>query len=177
MTITRLMMVACAVLFLGFGFAYSTMGQTETATVSGLITDDTGAVVPGAEVKLQSVDRGIIAAATTNNAGIYVFASVHPGQYQLAVHKAGFKQVDLLGLIVNVQDHIEQNFRLQIGSVTESVTVEAGALTVNTQDATVSTVIDRQFAENLPLSGRTFQTLIDLTPGVVVTAAGVAQQG
>lgn len=151
--------------------------QTETATVSGLITDETGAVVPGAEVKLQSVDRGTIVAATTNDAGIYVFASVHPGQYQITVHKPGFKQVDLLGMIVNVQDHIEQNFRLQIGSVAESVTVNANDLKINTTDASVSTVVDRQFAENMPMNGRSFQTLIQLTPGVVVVPSNGYDSG
>jgi len=151
--------------------------QTETATVSGLITDETGAVVPGAEVKLQSVDRGTVTTATTNDAGIYVFASVHPGQYQVTVHKPGFKQVDLLGMIVNVQDHIEQNFRLQVGSVAESVTVNASDLHIDTTDATVSTVVDRQFAENLPLNGRSFQTLIELTPGVVLTASSFGAPG
>ena len=73
-------------------------------------------------------------------------------------------------MIVNVQDHIEQNFRLQVGSVSESVTVEASASTINTTDATVSTVVDRQFAENLPLNGRSFQSLIELAPGVVISA-------
>jgi Carboxypeptidase regulatory-like domain/TonB dependent receptor len=133
--------------------------------------------VPGAEVKLQSVDRGSATSATTNNAGIYVFASVHPGQYQLTVQKPGFKQVDLLGMIVNVQDHIEQNFRLQIGSVSESVTVEAAVPLLNTTDATVSTVVDRQFAENLPMNGRSFQTLIQLTPGVVLTPSNNFDNG
>jgi hypothetical protein len=146
------------------------MGQTETATISGLITDATGAVVGGAEVKLQSVRRGVLGSTTTNKAGIYLFASVQPGQYQLTVQKPGFKQVDLLGLIVNVQDHIEQNFRLRIGSVTESVTVEANGLNINTTDATVSTVVDRQFVENMPMNGRSFQTLIELTPGVVTNS-------
>ena len=169
MTFTRLMHSACWLVLMVFCFAAPAMAQTETATISGLITDDTGAVVPGAEVKLQSVERGTVESTTTNNAGIYVFATVHPGQYQLTVHKPGFKQVDFLGLIVNVQDHIEQNFRLQIGSVAESVTVEANGLNVNTTDASVSTVVDRQFAENLPLNGRSFQTLIELTPGVVLT--------
>jgi hypothetical protein len=150
------------------------MSQTETATVSGLITDDTGAVVPGAGVKLQSIDRGTIASATTNNAGLYVFASVHPGQYQLTVQKPGFKQVDFLGLIVNVQDHIEQNFRLQIGSVSESITVTADRLNMNTTNASVSTVIDRNFIEALPLNGRSFNTLLQLTPGVVVAPSGGA---
>lgn len=170
MTFTGFMRSACRLLLMVFCFAVVATAQTETATISGLIVDGTGAVVPGAEVKLQSVDRGSATSATTNNTGIYIFASVHPGQYQLTVHKPGFKQVDFLGLIVNVQDHIEQNFRLQVGSVAESVTVEAGALTINTQDATVSTVIDRQFAENLPMNGRSFQTLIELTPGVVIAA-------
>jgi hypothetical protein len=170
MTFARLTHSACWLALMVLCFAAVAMAQTETATISGLITDDTGAVVPGAEVKLQNVDRGSGTSATTNNAGIYVFASVHPGQYQLTVHKPGFKQVDFLGLIVNVQDHIEQNFRLQVGSVAESVTVEASAATINTTDATVSTVVDRQFAENLPLNGRSFQSLIQLTPGVVLTA-------
>ena len=143
------------------------MAQTETATISGQITDSTGAAVPGAEVKLQSVDRGTVESATTNNAGIYVFASVHPGPYQLAVHKPGFKQVDFLDLTVNVQDHIEQNFRLQVGSISESITVTADAYSVNTTDAAVSTVVDRQFIENTPLNGRSLQDLILLTPGVV----------
>ena len=170
MTFTRFGHSACWLALMVLGFAPIAMTQTETATISGLITDDTGAVVPSAEVKLQSVDRGSATSATTNNAGIYVFASVQPGQYQLTVHKPGFKQVDFLGLIVNVQDHIEQNFHLQVGSVAESVTVEASALQVNTTDATVSTVVDRQFAENLPMNGRSFQTLIQLTPGVVFTS-------
>ena len=127
MTFARLTHSACWLALMVLCFAAVAMAQTETATISGLITDDTGAVVPGTEVKLQSVDRGTVESATTNNAGIYVFASVHPGPYQLTVHKPGFKQVDFLGLIVNVQDHIEQNFRLQVGSVAESVTVEANA--------------------------------------------------
>jgi carboxypeptidase family protein/TonB-dependent receptor-like protein len=158
-------------------FAYRVPAQTETATVSGLITDASGAAVAGTEVRLLSVDRGTVTTATSNDAGIYLFASVHPGQYQITVHKAGFKQVDLLGMIVNVQDHIEQNFRLQVGSISESVTVEANELRINTTDATVSTVIDRQFAENLPLNGRSFQTLIQLTPGVVLTPGNFADSG
>jgi Carboxypeptidase regulatory-like domain len=71
-TILRFFRVV-AVLFAMMGFESATLGQTDTATLSGLITDETGAVVPGAEVKLQSVDRGPVASATTNDAGIYVF--------------------------------------------------------------------------------------------------------
>jgi len=150
MTIQPVVRFACGLVLGLLLFACAGMGQTETATVSGLITDNTGAVVPGAEVKLQSVDRGTTASGTTNNAGIYVFATVHPGPYQITVQKPGFKQIDFLGLIVNVQDHIEQNFRLQVGSISESITVTGNEINVNTTDATVSTVVDRQFAETCP---------------------------
>jgi Carboxypeptidase regulatory-like domain/TonB dependent receptor len=172
--------LACLFLFSGLwpvksGLLYA---QTETATISGLVTDESGAVMSAAEVKLQSVERGTTQSTTTNNAGIYVFASVPPGQYQIRVDRAGFKQVDFLGLVVNVQDHIEQNFRLQVGSVSESVTVEAGGLNINTTDASVSTVIDRQFVENIPLNGRSFQSLISLTPGVLLVGSnGVGVSG
>src|SRR6266851_938430 len=177
MTLPRLLQIACSLLFVVLWFACAVVGQTETATVSGLVTDRTAAAVSGAEVRLQSVERGTVTTTTTNNAGIYVFPSVQPGQYQISLEKQGFKQVDLLGLIVNVQDHIEQNFRLEVGSMSESVTVEGGAPLINTTDATVSTVVDRDFAENLPMNGRSFQTLIQLTPGVVLTASTPGDSG
>jgi len=89
----------------------------------------------------------------------------------MEVTATGFKVVNATGMTVNVQDHLEQNFKLAIGSVSESVTVEAGSPLVDTDSAAVSTVVDRQFAENLPLNGRSFQTLIQLTPGVVLSTS------
>ena len=163
--------VAILILLVSSG-ATTLHAQTETATISGLVTDEGGGIVPNCEVVLQSVDRGTLATARTNDAGIYVFASVQPGQYNLTIKRNGFKQVDFLGLILNVQDHVEQNFRLHVGSVSESVTVEAGGLNINTTDAAVSTVIDRKFVENLPLNGRSFNTLLQLIPGVVIAAQG-----
>src|SRR6266853_2206825 len=141
MTLPRLLRIASPSLFVAIWFASAVMGQTETATVSGLVTDRTAAAVSGVEVRLQSAERGTVTTTTTNNAGIYAFPIVQPGQYQISIQKQGFKQVDLLGLIVNVQDHIEQNFRLEVGSVAESVTVNANDLRINTVDATVSTVV------------------------------------
>jgi hypothetical protein len=145
-------------------------GQTESATISGRVTDSSGAVIAKATVDLQSADKGTTVQTTTNDAGIYVFPSVHPGVYHITVRKDGFKTEDYVGVTANVQDHLEQNFRLVPGAISESITVTADQLNVNTTDATVSTVVDRQFAENLPLNGRSFQSLIQLTPGVVLTA-------
>jgi hypothetical protein len=125
--------------------ASSAIAQTETATVSGLIVDSSGAIVRGAEV--------------------------------VTVRKQGFKQADLVGLVANVQDHIEQNFKLEPGSVSESVTVEAADNNVNTTDASVGTVIDRQFVENIPMNGRSFQTLVLLSPGVVTNNPNGSDSG
>ncbi len=147
-----------------------TWAQSETATVSGQVVDPSGLNITDAQVKLVDIDRDTSTSVTTNNAGLYTFPSVRPGRYRMEVIAAGFKVVNVTGVTVNVQDHLEQNFKLVVGSVSESITVEGGAPLVDTESATVSTVVDRNFAENLPMNGRSFQTLIQLTPGVVLTA-------
>jgi hypothetical protein len=153
------------------------LAQTESARISGLVTDASGAVVENADIMLQNIEQGTSSTVTTNHAGIFVLASVRPGQYRISVRKFGFRQVDVVGVIVNVQDRIEENFRLQPGSVSESITVTGGAPIINAEDATVSTVVDRNFAENLPMNGRTLQTLIQLTPGVVALPVSASEPG
>ena len=157
--------------------SFPCLAQTEDATISGRVTDQTGAVVAGASVQLQSAERGTTEETITNGGGIYLFPSVRPGVYHITVRKEGFHQVDYVGLTANVQAHIEQNFKLLVGSVSESVTVAGDAHNINTTDATVSTLVDRQFAENLPMNGRSFQTLIQLTPGVVLTTSSGFSNG
>src|SRR5207253_10794617 len=88
-----------------------------------------------------------------------------------------FRRIDLTDLVLNVQDVLSRNFQLQLGPVLASITVVADSANVNTTDASVSTVVDRQFAENLPMNGRSFQTLIELTPGVVLTASTPGSEG
>ena len=149
----------------------SLRAQDPNATVSGRVLDPSGAIVPGTQVTIVNDNTNIGFPAVTNEAGIYSIPSVPPGKYHIQVSKNGFKNMVKPDIILHVQDALTINFTLEIGAASESVTVEGGAPLVNTESAAVSTVIDRQFAENLPLNGRSFQTLIDLTPGVVVTAA------
>ena len=151
--------------------------QAETGSIRGSVTDPSGAVVPGATVRLIDTDRGLQTEVATGNSGFYTFATVRPGHFRMEVEKSGFKLVRLTRITVNIQDNVEQNFKLEVGAVSDSVTVEADAVTVNTTDGTVSTVVDRHLIENLPLNGRSFQTLIMLTPGVVVTQTAAADQG
>jgi Carboxypeptidase regulatory-like domain len=151
--------------------------QTETATIRGTVADSTGAVIREANVRLIDIDRGLRTEVATGSTGFYSFASVRPGHYRMEADKSGFKLVRLTGIIINVQDKLEENFKLDVGSASEAITVTANTANVNTIDATVSTVVDRAFADNIPLNGRTFQTLIMLTPGVVVTQTAYNDQG
>src|SRR6266481_5176194 len=168
--------VLAALLFIP-GFPSPANAQAESASIRGSVIDPTGAVVRDAMVRLIDIDRGPQTEVATGNGGFYTFASVRPGHYRMEVEKSGFKMVRLTGVTVNVLDNLEQNFRLDLGAVSDSITVEASAVNVNTTDGTVSTVVDRHFADNLPLNGRSFQTLIMLTPGVVVTQTAYDDQG
>ena len=93
------------------------------------------------------------------------------------VSKAGFKTIIQSTITLNVLDARAINFELHVGAASEIVTVEGGAPVIDTESAAVSTVIDRQFAENLPMNGRSFQTLIELTPGVVLTPSNAYDSG
>lgn len=167
----------CLLLLLLFLAANPAFAQLETATVSGQVVDPSGLRITGVQVRLVDIDRDTATATATNPSGLYSFPSVRPGRYRMEVRAAGFRLVNVMGMTVNVQDHLEQNFKLAVGSVSESVTVEGGAPLLDTESAAVSTVIDRQFAENLPMNGRSFQTLIQLTPGVVSTSSSVGNEG
>src|SRR6266478_2708975 len=164
----RVARVLLALIFV-FGLVGRALAQMETATLSGTVTDPTGAVVAGAEVRAVRIDTGTNYVSTTNTSGRYLIVGLQPGHFRIFVTKQGFKQIELTDVTLNVQDTVSRNFSLEVGAASESVTVNANDLKINTTDATVSTVVDRQFAENLPMNGRSFQTLIQLTPGVVLT--------
>jgi hypothetical protein len=143
------------------------VAQSTDATVSGLIVDPAGRVIPGADIEILNEATGLRYTDRTNDAGIYTVSILPPGQYRVQVSKAGFKTLIKPGIVLNVQSAIALNFTLPIGATSESITVEAGSSRINTSDASVSTVIDRKFVENIPLNGRSFQDLISMTPGVV----------
>lgn len=144
------------------------LAQSPNGVINGLVVDPSSRGIVGAEVIVENDVTGLKYTTKTNDEGIYVIPNLPPGPYRLQVSKVGFKTIIKPDITVNVQDALSINFTLPIGALYETVTVEGGAPLVNTQDASVSTVVDRQFAENLPMNGRSFQSLIELTPGVVV---------
>jgi carboxypeptidase family protein/TonB-dependent receptor-like protein len=157
--------------------ATNVQAQSTNATITGRVTDPAKAVLGGARVTLINAGTNVVRSATTDAAGSYLLTNVPPGDYRLQVEKEGFKSVIKPGIVVHVQDNLEINFEMALGAVSESVTVTGGAPLVNARDASVSTVVDRNFAENLPMNGRSFQTLIELTPGVVVVPSNQADAG
>ncbi len=159
----------CAVLvMILFLTATAAFAQTEGARISGRVTDQTGAVIAGAECKITDIDTNISTVTNTNEDGIYVFPVLRPATYRLTIQKEGFRTVVLPSLQLYVQDAVNQNFTLALGSVSETSTV-VGTPLLQADSAAVSTVVDQQFVENMPLNGRSFQSLISLTPGVVYT--------
>ncbi len=149
----------------------SPMLSSTLATITGRITDSQGLVVPGAQVQATNVLTNISYNGETNEAGLYRISNLPPGEYRVIVQKDGFASIAKPAVELHVQDIITLNFAMQIGSLAQTITVEGGAPLLQVESAAVGTVVDRQFVENIPLNGRTFQSLLSLTPGIVITPA------
>jgi hypothetical protein len=143
------------------------LGQSSSAAVNGIVQDTTDARIPNANVKLINTDTGTESNSKTNKDGDFAIPSVLPGHYRLQIEREGFDTTQLTGITLNVGDNKAVIIRMKVGSSNQTVTVDGSGLTLNTTDASVSTVIDRKFVANIPLNGRSFQDLISLTPGVV----------
>jgi len=173
---SKLAVLAVASLWMGFCIS-SAFAQSTNAELSGRVTDPNGLPVPKVKIEAVNVLTNISTSTETNEAGIYVISSLQPAIYRILIEKEGFDLIVKPNVELHVQDHGVLNFQLRIGSLATTVTVEGGAPLVNTESAAVSTVVDRQFAENLPLNGRSFQTLIELTPGVVLVPTNAFDSG
>jgi hypothetical protein len=150
---------------------------SSTAVLSGRVTDFNNAAIVGAKVEANNIDTNITSSTVTNSEGLFVLPNLPPGRYRLFVQKDGFQTIVKSNIALHVQDIVSLSFSMQLGSITQSVTVEGGAPLNQTESAAVATLVDRQFVENLPLNGRSFQSLIALTPGVVLTRATLSDQG
>jgi hypothetical protein len=148
--------------------AMSATAQTEGARISGRVTDVSGAVIAGSECTITNLETDVSTTTTTNEDGLYVFPELHPAAYRLTVQKEGYRTVAQPSLQLYAQDTVDENFTLAIGIRSESVTVVSE--TLQTDSAAVSTMVDQQFVDNMPLNGRSFQSLIALAPGVVFTS-------
>jgi hypothetical protein len=151
--------------------------QSTDASLAGRIADPSNAMIVGATVSAINVDKNFRYQTTTNSYGEYYLPNLPPGSYRLEIEKSGFKKLIKPDVVLHVQDRVEINLSMTLGATTQSITVEAGVPLLNTQDASVSTLIGNRFVENMPLNGRSFSSLLDLTPGVVLTPANQYEGG
>ena len=141
--------------------------QQVTASISGTVTDPTGASVSGATVTLTNTDRGQdVRTLTTNRDGFYTATSLPLGTYTVKVEATGFKTDSMTGLVLHVNDAVTVNRKLAVGSTSQQVSVEADALQLNFQDASSATLISGVQVRELALTNRNYEQLVALQPGV-----------
>jgi hypothetical protein len=146
-------------------------------TISGRVTDPTGAVVPDAAVTATQAGTGLVLQTTTNGDGAYVFPSLAPSLYNLSASHPGFRAYSEQGLQVRADAALTANITLQTGSTTETVTVNANAAQVDVTTGTLSQVIGTSQVNNLPLNGRNAASLTTLVAGVAAAPYAQADQG
>jgi hypothetical protein len=163
--------VVLAILFTG-GMSAQTAG-----TVAGHIVDSTGAVVPNANITLKNAGTGTERNTVSTRSGDYAFAEVPVGFYSITVAHEGFKTEEIQSLEVLVQQSLRANFTLQVGAITQSVTVEATGTLLQADNGTLGTVVENQAVNELPLNGRNYLGLVALSSNVNTLSPGSGQAG
>src|SRR5580698_7261854 len=158
---TRILLVFVVLILCVGAFA-----QGGTSELTGLVTDQTGAVVPGAPVKLTNSATGEVRTTTTTDAGTYRFPALQVvGTYALEVSPKGFKTEKVQDIVVSVGTIVTRDVKLEIGKTSEQVSVEAGAQLVQTEDSSLSQNVDRQVWTNMPLEARSQNEFLGLVAG------------
>ena len=137
----------------------------QEATLIGTVSDPSGAVIANANVTATNTDTGVVRAVTTNDAGQYVLADVHIGHYDVKAEAPNLKTAEQKGIVLAVGDRTRVDFAMQVGATTESVTVEAAALKVQTDNGEQSNLITGQQISNLAVNGTSLFQLAALAPG------------
>src|SRR6266404_5519518 len=141
--------------------------QENTADILGTVTDAGGAVVPGVKITVQNTATNETKTATTNATGDYIFNLMPSGQYTITAESPSFKK-STVSLAVVSGDRARANVQLQVGDVTQTIEVAAQSPALQTDSATLSTVVAAQSVQDLPLNGRNYVTLVQSTVGVAV---------
>src|SRR5436190_6569752 len=156
---------AAALLFIFFSTVL-VFAQTSTGEVNGTVSDQNGAAIPGATVKLTNESTRIESELLTNQSGYFTFVNVKPGTYVLEIEVRGFKKAQTPPFAVGVSETISKNVALTIRQVSELVEVIPSSEAVQSSSSELGTVITEKIVEDLPLNGRNFTQLLTLTPGV-----------
>jgi hypothetical protein len=153
-------------------FSITAFGQSGSSVISGNIKDPTGAVIPGAQVKVVNQATGVAVDAVSNELGLYRAASLAPGNYRLEVTVEGFDRLVRGPVVVEVGQVLALDLTLQVGQNNQTVTVTEAAPLVESQTSNVSQLVNQKMLIGLPLPSRTASSLAALAPGVVMIDAG-----
>jgi hypothetical protein len=164
-------------LLVAIGFATPLWAQKDAGAIVGLVRDASGAVVQGAKVTVEDVDRGVQMTLSTNDQGEYVASPLHIGRYKVTVEKTGFKKAVSEVVELNVQGRLAINMALQVGRITEEVLVTGAAPLLETETSELGQVVDRTRVSNLPLNGRNFAQLALLSAGTAPSEPGARDEG
>src|SRR5712671_2042247 len=157
--------------------AVTAVAQTGTSNITGTVRDMQGAVVPGATVTAKNDATGVSSTQTSNESGLYSFTALPVGNYTITVEKQGFKTLQKTHNALEVGTPLTADAALEVGSVSETVTVTGGTEQLQTANATMGNVVEQKAIEALPLNGRNPLTLLLLEPGVVQRSFGGAGSG
>jgi len=153
------------------------LAQTATSRITGTVNDASGALVPGAMVTARNEATGVTYTQTTTEAGLYGFPSLPVGIYTITVTLPGFKTATKTGNTLEVNTPLVINMSLEVGGITETVSIAAETEVLQTTNAVIGNVVERKAIADLPLNGRNPLALIALEPGVVQRSAGAAGSG
>src|SRR5256712_9628799 len=142
------------------------------ATIVGRVTDETGAVVPGAKITIANAGTNESRSVVANDNGEYSIPQLAPGQYTLTADYTGFNKVVRSGIVLETNQQARFDITLKVGALTEAVEVSAAAPLVTTENATLGNVVDQKKIVELPLNGRDYLQLAFLQPNVFATAQG-----
>jgi hypothetical protein len=140
--------------------------QVAGATLTGVVTDASGAVISGAKLSLKNVETGIIAEAISNSDGLYAVSNLLPGAYEMTVSAPGFARQVRSGLTLTVGAQVELNITLNVGQAAEQVQVTADTPAIQLATSTIDAVVNSKTVRELPLDGRDWTTLATLQAGV-----------
>ncbi len=141
------------------------VAQQTTADVVGTVTDNTGAVIPGANVTLTSLDTGEAQTTITTQSGDYAFNLLKPGAYSVAMKAAGFKNLKIADFRLVAGDRAREDGHMEIGTTAQTVEVKGAPPALQTDSSVLSSTVSNEAVESLPLNGRNFVNLVYLTPG------------
>jgi len=162
------------VCFLILATAVALLAQVPTGTIAGVVTDESGAVVPNAKITITNKDASLRRDVTTSADGSFSAAALPAGEYEVRTEATGFR-VLVRPATVETGATTTVNLTMQIGATKDVVTVEGAVAAVNYDSNTVQGVVTRKQIQDLPLNGRSFLNLAQLEPGVIVTPANPAQ--